>query len=161
VVTILNSPPQSYQDWLNCFEIIIENNLGAENLKIIKAGKLTGGPEVLLLFQRQLAVMLNVLLGQKIIKFTKQLNQLLECNESESIIILFKRFNKDLRDCLFFVDLQFIPEAEKTQLAQSVSGQLREFQQKVIKYLKLSAKKNNDYDLFYTLRQIKLVECQV
>lgn len=151
------SPPGTYQEWLYCFDCIKADRLDEEWVKLLSQGSLQCDPQTLSRFENQLVSLLNVQLGKKIKGFTKKLNQLLECNETEDLTLLFGRFRKDADHCLFFVGLEFLPRDTKDRLSASVTEQVRKFLQEATGHLRRQAAESGGAaleDALYRIRRI-------
>lgn len=151
------SPPVTYQEWLCCFDYIKVNGLDGDSVKLLAQGSLQCDAQMLSRFENQLVSLLNVWLDKKTKSFTKKLNRLLECNETEDLTLLFGRFKRELDPCLFFVKLEFLPQDIKLRLSASVTEQVRKFLQEVLGHLRLQAAESGNpplEDALYRIRRI-------
>jgi hypothetical protein len=151
-------PPKTYSEWLEYFNYLKSNRFDNTHVSILKKGSLQSDEQLIVRFQNQLTNLLNTLLEKKTKKFIKEFNYLIECNEMSGLVLLFKRFQKDVICCLFFDELEFLSDDIKLQLSKAVRTRISEFIRDVIRHLKRQTLECNNSELEDALYQIKRIK---
>lgn len=155
---VLSSPPQTYQEWLDCFAQMKHSNISDEHIDLICQGTLKGDEQTSQRFRLHIVNLMNDMIDGRTKKFIKQLNLLLEFNELPGVTELFKKFRKDIKQCLFFSRIEWLPMEFRQDLFQSVEIQTSDFLKKVTDYLRNQAFETNNCDMEDTLYQIKRIK---
>lgn len=152
-------PPSTYSEWLSCFSYMKSQHFDYTYTDHLIKGSLEGNEQVMLHFQNQLICLMNVLLEKKTRRFVKNMNHLLEVNELDNLTLLFRRFKREIDNCLFFTKLEFLSPNVKLQLKEAFMQEAAKFLDNVINHLKIQSAQNNIPELedaLYQLRRIRM-----
>lgn len=134
--------PQTYQQWLDCFQQLEANPRNTEVLEQVRAGSYLGAPSEQ--FLSRLSATVSVMLSVCTRKFLKQLDQALVDGEPDMAVLLAKRLRKQLRDSLFYRELSFLSQNYIQTLDEGFARQLQSFWSDFIKHLKKVTKESMD-----------------
>lgn len=152
------TPPTTYSEWLKCFSYLKNNRVDGEYIDIIKRGSLQRDEGILLRYENRLINLLNIMIDKKTRKFIGEINLLIECNEIMGLATLFRRFKREIGGCMFFCDLDFLPDNMKNQLRESVKQQIEEFLKQILNHLKIQSVEFNNIQLEEALYEIKRIK---
>lgn len=161
MTTAMTAPPKTYQEWLDCFAHMKEYRISEEYIEILSKGSIHSNPQMANRFQTHIVNLINDMLDARTRRFIKELDQLMEFNDIGDVVLLFKKFNKEIKQCLFFSRLDCVTAGFKKELATSVEGQTIEFLRKVMNHLSVQAFETNNFemeDALYQIRKIKFFE---
>ena len=154
------SPPATYEDWLNCFDLLkLGSSVDGEVVNTIASGSFGGSGYITGQFQQKLAETINVMLNNRIARFLKDLNLLISFNELIDIVPLFIKLRNEVNKCLFFTGLDFLDNGIKSELEESVKSQMGKFWNDTIKFLQEQTMEFYNADLedsLFLLRRIEL-----
>jgi len=152
--------PNTYQDWLDCFERIKESPLsGNKDFDLLSHGSFDGTGAMLTAFQQQMVDTINTVLNKSVRRFVRDLNECITFNELDHIDVLFKRLKKDINRTTFFLELSFLSSEFKSELYKSISDQMIKFWNDTIEYLQHEAFESFNSDLedaLFLIRRIRL-----
>lgn len=157
----LSSPPQTYQEWMDCFVQMKQSNISDEHINLICKGTLQGNEQTSLRFQINIVNLLNDMLDARTTRFIKQMNVLLENNELFDLVELFRKFRKEIKHCLFFSRIDWLPSTFRQELFQSAEKQIRIFLKKITDHLEYQAFETSNLemeDVLYQIKRIKFFE---
>ena len=156
------APPATYEDWLNCFDMLKTNlSSGSEITAVTAKGTFTNQGYIAGQFRQKLAETITVMIDSRISRFVKDLNTLISFNELSDIAPLFYKLRNELRNCLFFVGFDFLDETFKRELEQSVITQTAKFWNDTVSFLYRQALEYSNpglEDALFLIRRIKLFE---
>lgn len=160
--TTITAPPQTYQEWLDCFEYMKSSRISDEFISVLSKGSLQSSQRMREKFQIHIVNLINDMLDARTGRFISKLNGLLESNDIADIVVLFKNFSKDIKQCLFFNHMTCVAPQFCKELSDSVEKQTAEFLNKVVDHLSSQALETNHLemeDALYQIRRIKFFGC--
>ena len=161
----LLAPPVTYEDWLNCFELLkAGTSVDPGVLMTITKGSLINSGYITIKFNQKLAETINDMLNKRISRFLKELNMLISCNELSDIVPLFVKFRNEIRRCMFFTEFDFIERNIKKELEQSTRTQMERFWCDTVAFLqkqKIEYSNSHLEDSLLLIRRIELFERSV
>ena len=111
------SPPVTYQQWLDCFQLMREQPLSSVGIyEAAAAGSFTGTRAIQAALERQMVDTIHAVLNRSEKRFLRELNECLSFHELERAEFLFKRLKKDVHQTLFFMQLSFLSDGFKEKL---------------------------------------------
>jgi hypothetical protein len=120
--------PVTYSDWLNCFEQLkTGTRIEFEFFTHLYQGRVPCDLTMQKSFEEQLIATINIMLNNRIRKFNKELNFLLNCNETYEVFLTFERLNKSFDECLFFNELRNLNKTFMSELHQSIEKEIYRF----------------------------------
>ena len=153
------TPPETYQQWLDCFAHLREHPLDGAMLDALAQGKYTGTPAETFLVRLSDAVGLAMTGYCK--RFLRQLDQALEDGEPDLAVLLARRLQKHLRKCFFYRSLPFLPASYVQTLDGGFRVQLDTFWMNFLTQLGKSARESMDpgmEDLLLEMKRIRLTD---
>ena len=129
--------PTTYQEWLDCFELM-KNNATTNNevFDLVAQGTFVGTQVTNVAMQKQVVDTVNALLDKSAKRFIKQLNESIAFNDLSQIDVLFRHLKRNVEKALFFEKLLFLPQAFRKDLSQSVKTQMQKFWDDTVNFLK-------------------------
>jgi len=158
VGTAIGDPPRTYQEWLDCFAHMKESKINDEYIEMLSKASLVSNQQMSDKFQVHIVKLLNDMLDVRTKIFIKELNLLLKVNDIVDVVALFKKFSKEIKHCLFFNNMEFMPVSFRKELFTSVERQTNEFLQKLLKHLSTQALETNNFELEDALFQIRRIK---
>lgn len=156
------APPVTYENWLNCFDLLKSSlSYNSEIVEIIKKGSFTNTGYIAGQFNNKLADAITEMLNKRISRFVKDLNMLIAFNELSDIVPLFAKLRNQFKNCLFFLDFDFLDSAIKFELEQSVKNQTKKFWNDTVSFLNGQTLEYSNVDLedsLFLIRRIKLFD---
>lgn len=153
--------PDTYGDWLTCFESLKKGTrVEYEYFTHIHKGKVPSDLTLQKIFEQQLIDTINVMLNNRIKKFNKELNFLLSFNETLEVVRLFYRLNQSFSDCLFFHELTPLNTSFKVELHQSIETEVKRFWQFTLNQLHKESVQVGNHELeaiVFEVKKIKLL----
>ena len=70
----ISSPPQTYSDWLECFEILRTKNVTRDTIELLKNGKCIDSDQSIEFLETQLLITINAMIKRYIDAFRRDLN---------------------------------------------------------------------------------------
>lgn len=154
------SPPVTYQQWLDCFQLMREQPLSSVGIyEAAAAGTFTGTRAIQAALERQMVDTINAVLNRSEKRFLRELNECLSFHELERAEFLFKRLKKDVHQTLFFMQLSFLSDGFKEKLYSSIKTQLDCFWNDTIASLRKRAMDHPNSaleDTIFLIRRIRL-----
>jgi len=162
--SVLNSeqltPPITYEDWLNCFDLLrVSSSVDNSVVMTIARGTFISRGYIVVKFQQKLAETINEMLNRRIGRFLKDLNLLISFNELSDIVPLFVKLRNEINKCLFFTGFGFLDINVKRELEESVITQMEKFWDDTIVFLKKQTLDFYNADLedsLFLIQRIKL-----
>jgi hypothetical protein len=152
-------PPSTLQEWLDCFDYMKTNKIDQDFLDQIENGSFEYDEKIKEHFQGHLVDTVNFLLEKYAKRFSRELNYSLELNDFADTYTLFLIFKRDISNCLFFNNLEFLRDEVRQELHQDIKNKMTDYWQDVILFLhQQTAEVNNDdlEDAIYLIKRIKL-----
>ena len=154
------APPVTYEDWLNCFDML-KSGSSVDNgtITAVARGSFVNKGYIAAQYQQRLTETINEMLNKRISRFVKDLNLLISFSELSDIVPLFVKLRNEVNKCLFFTRLGFLDNNVKRELENSVKTQMEEFWDNTIVFLQRQALEFTNTDLedsLLLIRRIKL-----
>ena len=152
--------PSTYQEWLDCFARMRERSL-SENVdfEALAFGSFSGTSSMQAALERQMVDTINAVLNKSVKRFVRDLNERIAFHELAQVDVLFKRFKRDINKTIFFLDLPFLSGEFKDELYASITGQMAEFWDDTVGFLRRQAMDHSNSDLedaLFLIRRIRL-----
>ncbi len=156
--------PSTYQDWLDCFARMRELPLSGDgDFAALALGSFSGSSAMQAALERQMVEAINVVLNKSVKRFVRDLNECIAFNDLAQVDTLFKRLKKNINKTLFFLNLSFLPGEFKDELYASITGQMTEFWNDTVGFLRQQALDHSNPDLedaLFLIRRIRLFSQQ-
>lgn len=152
------TPPKTYQEWLACFAYFKKNKISKEHIIILSKGSLQCNHQIIAKLETHIINLLNEMIDIRTKGFIKQLQMSLESNDIDEITLLFKKYCNDIKLCLFYEKMEFMPVGFKHELSSVIQKQTSEFLQSVLKHLARQAEESNNDELENVLFQIRRIK---
>ena len=156
----LSAPPTTYEDWLNCFDLLKSSTSVDKGVAMtIARGSFVNKGYIAVQFHQKLAETINEMLNKRIAWFLKDLNMLISFNELSDIAPLFVKLRNEVKKCQFFIELDFLDASVKHDLEQSVRTQMEQFWSDTISFLQKQTMECSNVDLedsLFLIRRIQL-----
>lgn len=153
-------PPATYEDWLNCFDLLRKNSFVDDEVAMtIAKGSFRNRGYIAAQFQQKLAETISEMLNNRITRFLKDLNMLISFNELSDIVPLFVKLRNEVNKCMFFTELSFLEPNIRYELEQSVKIQVENFWNDTIMFLQRQTMEFHNADLedsLFLIRRINL-----
>ena len=120
LAALLKQPPHTYQDWLDCLEYMEKSSVGEEFFDMLTLGSLQCSEQMLLRFREHIVVSLNRMIDHRTKRFIRELNRFLEFNDAAGVVALFRKYKKDMEQCMFFKKIAFVQDTFREELSISV-----------------------------------------
>jgi hypothetical protein len=134
------SPPVTYEDWLNCFDVLrLDSSVDNNVAMTIANGSFVNRGYIADRFQEKLAETINEMIDKRVSRFLRELDMIISFNELSSIVPLFVKLRNEINKCLFFSDFHFLDEDIKNELEQSVKMQTEQFWSDIMSHLQKQA----------------------
>lgn len=128
--------PTTYQEWLDCFEIMKHNPVSGNGVfEAVASGSFTGTEVTKGAMQKQIVETVNAILDKSAKRFIKELNESISFNDLSQLDVLFRRLKRDIEKSLFFENLFFLPKTFRKELSESVKTQMQKFWDDTVKFL--------------------------
>lgn len=157
LAALLKQPPHTYQDWLDCLEYMEKSSVGEEFFDMLTLGSLQCSEQMLIRFREHIVVSLNRMIDHRTKRFIRELNRFLEFNDAAGVVALFRKYKKDMEQCMFFKKIVFIQDTFREELSISVENQTKAFLKKVIGHLAGQAAETGNPEMEDALYQIKRI----
>ena len=160
-MTRSEEPPESYEEWLACFQRLQERPQDAGELcSRMRLGVFRGVDTPLLpVFQQRILECVNRMLERTVTRFSLQCQEVLEEGDTAMLDVLFHRLARQIRLALFFRELEFLPDEFRRSTEISLKERMSEFWNGVIRSLERDALENGSQpleDALGTLQRIRL-----
>lgn len=159
----ITQAPQTYNDWLDCFDVLQHKNVTKDELKLLGMGRCTASRESVEFLEKQLIKTLNVMIKRYIKAFNKDLQMHMLYNEYDDLYRLFSGLAARFNGCLFFTGLGFLGTEFRRELRDSVVCEIRRFWDSMIASLYAQCIEHNDRsleDVLYMMKRITLFKGQ-
>lgn len=129
--------PTTYQEWLECFEIMIHNSAGNNGVfEAVAKGCFVGSEVTNSAMQKQVVETVNAILDKSAKRFIKGLNECILFNDLSQIDTLFRHLKHDVEKSLFFERLLFLPKSFREGLSKSVKAQMQKLWDDTVSFLR-------------------------
>ncbi len=160
-MTRSEEPPESYEEWLACFQRLQERPQDAGELCLrMRLGVFRGVDTPLLpVFQQRILECVNQMLDRTVSRFSIRCQEVLEEGDTAMLDLLFHRLARQIRLALFFRELDFLPDEFRQSTEFSLKERMSEFWKGVIRSLEREALENGSQpleDALEALRRIRL-----
>ena len=152
------SPPETYQQWLECFRHLQEHPLDQEMLKNLSRGRYLGKPSESFLVR--MSDTLSVVITLHCRRFLRQVDQALADGEADMIPLLASRLKRHLNHCFFYRDVSFLDVTYIQNLDRGFGRQLISFWQNFLAEMGKSARESMDAgleDVYFELKRMKFI----
>jgi hypothetical protein len=120
-------PPETYAEWLKCFEKFSAEHFGKEQAQILQAGNADLSANMSNRFNRDLVAFINTLLKKNVSRFTIRVNYLFEESDLSSVLLLLNRLRNDMEALSFYTELKFIENSQKQAITEQIRAALAAF----------------------------------
>lgn len=142
--------PTDYQMWLGCFETLQNRSVEATYIDALRAGRLPGDAALLARFQPRLVSTVNAMLSRQATAFLRQYRIMAETGDAYALELLYRRFLRNAKQCLFFRSLTFLPEDFSQELHKGVVDEVSRLTRQLLRNLE----QNNARELRDTIAAI-------
>lgn len=152
------TPPETYQQWLECFEHLKGYTLDEKMLESMAQGTFLGKPTES--FLSRLSDVVSMCMSGYCQRFLRMLDLALSEGEPDMAGILASRLKKDIQRCFFYRSLTFLDESFVQKLDQGFREQLEQFWGNFLNQLRKSAR-DSDWpvmeDLYYEMKRVTIL----
>lgn len=152
------TPPETYQQWLECFQYLQQHPLDSQMLGILANGRYIGQPA------ESYLVRLSDTVGRVLTchcrRFLKQLDEAFADGEPDMAVLLALRLKKSIRKCLFYQALPFLSAEYVQTLDKGFGDQLNTFWDNFLKQLWRTARDSMDSrmeDVVLEMKRVKII----
>ena len=152
-------PPQTYHQWMACFQQLEESPWDKETLMLIPLGTYDARPTDVFLVR--ISDTVSAMLSKCIRRFLQKMDQLLADRELDMAVLLAVRFRKQLADCLFYRKMHFLERGYVHTLDEGFENQVEAFWKDFLNQLSISVRESMDpgfEDMALELRRIKIID---
>lgn len=154
----LDCAPETYQQWLACFQYLEEHPWDQPALDMVCRGCYSGKPSEA--FLARLSDTVSVMLTKCCRRFLRELDQALADGEPDMAMLLAVRFRRKTRACLFYHSLLFLDAQYKQILDDGFHKQLQSFWESFLSQLRRTARDSMDVtveDMALELSRLRIV----
>lgn len=151
-------PPETYQQWLKCFEHLGGYTLDEKMLEAMAQGTFLGEPTES--FLARLSDVVSLCLSAYCRRFLRMMDLILAEGEPDMAGILASRLKKDIQRCFFYRSLSFLEESFVQKLDQGFQVQVEQFWKNFLSELRKSARDSNSpvlEDLYYEMKRVTIL----
>lgn len=152
------SPPETYQQWLNCFEYLRQHPLDRQVLEELSLGRYMGQPAEAFLVR--LSDTVGLVITAYCRRFLRQVDIAFEDGEPDMVALLAARLKRNLQLCFFYRNLPFLEAGYIRTLDEGYIRQLEAFWKDFLAELQRTAKDSQNphlEDTFFELKRMKLL----
>lgn len=152
------TPPETYQQWLECFEHLKGYTLDEKMLESMAQGTFLGQPTEN--FLSRLSDVVSMCMSGYCQRFLRMLDLVLAEGEPDMAGLLASRLKKDIQRCFFYRSLTFLDESFVQKLDQGFRGQLEQFWKNFLNELRKSARDSDSpvmEDLYYEMKRVTIL----
>lgn len=142
--------PTDYQAWLKCFDTLQNSSVDAAYIDTLREGRLSGDAAMLARFQPRLVSTVNAMLSRQATSFLRQYRMTADSGDAYALELLYRRFLRNAKQCLFFRSLAFLPEDFSQELHKGVVGEVSRLTWQLLRNLE----QNNAVELHDTIAAI-------
>lgn len=149
--------PNTYQQWISCFEFLSKRTVSDEYIEMLKAGSCPGINNVIAQFLARLQETVNNMLNRSTRSCTKLLNESLEEGDFSNIEVILRRHYKEMMRCRFYLNISFIPDEYVSELDNTTVSEIRRYWKTMKKYfVDLTEETGNSdlYDMVYFIDRL-------
>ena len=139
------SPPETYQQWIDCFQYLQKHPFDRLMLDTLAEGSYIGQPAETYL--ARLSDTVGAVLTSHCRRFLRQVDEVLADGEPDMAILLASRLRRSLRKCFFYRSLPFLPTDYIQTLDQGFQAQLEFFWKNFLEHLWRCARESMDASL--------------
>lgn len=153
------SPPETYQQWLACFQHLQLHPLDSKMLETMAQGSYLGKPAESFLVR--LSETVGIVITGYCRRFLRQVDLALEDGEPDMVELLAVRLKRDIRKCFFYRSVSFLDSGYIHTLDTGFGDQLSAFWNQLLKELKKTAKDSANEeleDVYLALKRMKFLE---
>lgn len=153
-----HAPPETYQQWLECFEHLNGHPLDAQMLEMLSQGTFLGEPTER--FRSRLSDVVSMCMSAYCQRFLRMLDLALSEGEPDMATLLAGRFRRDIQRCFFYRSLAFLDGSFIQKLDQGYREQLNFFWKNFLNELQKSARDSNSpvmEDLYYEMKRVTIL----
>lgn len=115
-------------EWLECLDLMQGAPQDILELEMLmRKGSFSGSSKVLSSLEQQIINSINVLLTKAVEHLSSAVNVCFEDGSFYGMIHSYKQFRKTVLSTMFFEDLIFLPASFRKDLKESITTQMREF----------------------------------
>ena len=153
------SPPESYQQWLDCFRHVQQHPLDQQAPEAMARGRYIGQPAGTYL--ERLSDCVSLMLTARCRRFLRQLDESLAEGEPDVAMLLATRLRRSIQTCFFYRTLPFLPRSYIHTLDKGFGEQLDSFWSNFLEQLQRTARESTDprmEDLVLEMKRVKLTQ---
>lgn len=156
------SPPETYQQWLECFQHLQQHPRDHEMLGVVSQGQYLGKPAEAFLVR--LSETVGLVITDHCQRFLRQIDLAFEAGEPDMVLLLAQRLRKNLQKCFFYRSLPFLDDSYVQTLDDGFNRQLVLFWSSFVDQLRKSARESMDpgmEELYHGVKRMKIVQQEV
>lgn len=151
--------PSNYQEWIDCLKQMQKSGRLPFDMSMLERGRMACDGGTLGRFETHLTETVNIMLNREIGRFIRNLNEVLEFGEFDSLPFLVRRFQGQIQSCLFFQNIGFLPVSFREELGTETRRQVMRVWEGLIQRLLQIQEETKDPELedaLYGIRRVKL-----
>ena len=155
----MSQAPQTYQQWLECLLQLEKQPWNRDLLTLVRQGRYEGKPSES--FLSRVSDSVSIMLSGCTRRFLRELDRALSDGEPDMAVLLAKRFRRNVAQCMFYRDLDFLSGEYIQTLDEGFENQLQAFWKDFLSQLNKSARDSMDprmEDMALELRRISITE---
>lgn len=152
------APPETYQQWLACFEHLRQHPLDTQMLESLAQGRYLGQPTEG--FLSRLSEAVSICITGFCRRFLRQFDLALADGEPDMAVLLASRLRRNIQKCFFYRTLPFLSPDYIQTLDDGLGEQLDFFWKNFLTELQRSAKDSNSVimeDLCYEMKRVPIL----
>lgn len=147
--------PQSYQQWLECFEILGTHPVSKDYMDTLKYGSCPGIENMTAKFHERLLETVNRMMNRATKHCTKRLNEALEDGDFSYIEVIMRRCRRDIDNCRFYRNIPFLQSEFRDELDIQVVKETKRYWDRLKGYLAELIEETESSELYDILYYIK------
>jgi hypothetical protein len=152
------APPETYQQWLACFEHLHLHPLDTQMLETLEKGRYLGQPTEVFLSRLSEAVSISITGFCR--RFLRQFDIALADGEPDMAVLLATRLRRNIQKCFFYRALPFLGSAYIQTLDTGLREQLDFFWKNFLQELQRTARDTDSpimEDLCYEMKRVTIL----
>ncbi len=149
--------PQTYQQWLECFEMLSTGPVSGEYVESLKHGSCPGIEKMTAKFDERLQETVNRMMNRATKHCTRSLNEALEEGDFSYIEVILRRCRREIEHCRFYRELPFLQAEFRDRLDMQVVKETNRYWDRLKGYLAKLIEETESaelYDLLYYIKRL-------
>lgn len=159
VIAKIETPPTSYNEWIDCFNQLNNALLDKSSALILGRGSCVAYNQVKSYLHSEMQKAVNIIIKEYVNELNREIAKYSEFNEINNLHIPFIRFAAKIENSLFFINLDFIDSSFKKELYESVISETNRFWNDIVlSFRRQALETGNDIieEEYYRISRIKL-----